>query len=177
MKTAPAAKGGYLYERPWYVIIGPPGRGKTTAIQNSGLDFPLVAGRVSGRGRNAQLRLVDRRAGGAHRHRRPLHDAGQRCRRRQGGLGAVPRPARRERPRQPLNGVIVAFGVDLLSRLDPGRAADDALAVRRRVSELRAEAWAEAAGLLPRHARSTSSSASPNSSTTSTERPASRSGA
>ncbi len=32
-----------LYELPWYVIIGPPGSGKTTALMNSGLDFPLAA--------------------------------------------------------------------------------------------------------------------------------------
>ena len=33
-------KGG-LYDLPWYVIIGPPGSGKTTALVNSGLHFPL----------------------------------------------------------------------------------------------------------------------------------------
>src|SRR5215813_7671452 len=31
----------YLYELPWYVIIGPPGSGKTTLLSNSGLRFPL----------------------------------------------------------------------------------------------------------------------------------------
>ena len=39
-----AASGGerdYLYSRPWYVIIGPPGSGKTTALLNSGLRFPF----------------------------------------------------------------------------------------------------------------------------------------
>jgi len=34
---------GYLYEQPWYVIIGPPGAGKTTALLNAGLRFPLAA--------------------------------------------------------------------------------------------------------------------------------------
>jgi type VI secretion system protein ImpL len=34
---------GYLYEQPWYVIVGPPGAGKTTALLNSGLKFPLAA--------------------------------------------------------------------------------------------------------------------------------------
>ncbi|MBV8455192.1 MAG: type VI secretion system membrane subunit TssM, partial [Acetobacteraceae bacterium] len=33
---------GWLYEQPWYVVIGPPGAGKTTALLNSGLRFPLA---------------------------------------------------------------------------------------------------------------------------------------
>ena len=33
---------------PWYVIIGPPGAGKTTALKQSGLDFPLEDGRGAG---------------------------------------------------------------------------------------------------------------------------------
>ena len=32
----------FLYELPWYVVIGPPGAGKTTALVNSGLRFPLA---------------------------------------------------------------------------------------------------------------------------------------
>ena len=30
----------YLYDMPWYIIIGPPGSGKTTALVNSEIKFP-----------------------------------------------------------------------------------------------------------------------------------------
>jgi type VI secretion system protein ImpL len=42
-------RGGHsLYDLPWYVIIGAPGTGKTTALVNSGLKFPVE--QRSGRG-------------------------------------------------------------------------------------------------------------------------------
>lgn len=31
----------YIYQKPWFVVIGAPGVGKTTAILNSGLSFPI----------------------------------------------------------------------------------------------------------------------------------------
>lgn len=34
----------YLYELPWYIFIGPPGAGKTEALKNCGLEFPLRKG-------------------------------------------------------------------------------------------------------------------------------------
>ncbi|MCA3804701.1 MAG: type VI secretion system membrane subunit TssM, partial [Burkholderia sp.] len=42
----------YLYQLPWYVFIGAPGSGKTTALVNSGLSFPLAEqfGRAAIRG-------------------------------------------------------------------------------------------------------------------------------
>ena len=39
LKKQPKQKS--LYQLPWYIIIGPPGTGKTTAIRNSDLTFPL----------------------------------------------------------------------------------------------------------------------------------------
>ena len=41
-KTARKKGGAGIYDLPWYVIIGPPGCGKTTALINSGLNFPLA---------------------------------------------------------------------------------------------------------------------------------------
>jgi type VI secretion system protein ImpL len=42
LKSSKLGKSGAeaLYALPWYVIIGPPGSGKTTALRNSGLQFP-----------------------------------------------------------------------------------------------------------------------------------------
>ena len=136
MKAAGGGKGGYLYERPWYVLIGPPGAGKTTAIRNSGLKFPLAEGRVSGVGgtRNCdwwiaeQAVLIDT----AGRYTTQDSDATS----DKAGWERFLDLLRRERPQQPLNGVVVAFGADMLSRLDPAGREQHAQAVRRRVREL-----------------------------------------
>jgi len=136
MKAAGGGKGGHLYERPWYVIIGPPGSGKTTAIRNSGLDFPLAEGKVQGVGgtRNCdwwiseQAVLIDT----AGRYTTQDSDAAT----DKAGWERFLDLLRKERPRQPLNGVIVAFGVDMLSRLDAPSREQHAKAVRRRIREL-----------------------------------------
>jgi type VI secretion system protein ImpL len=136
LKAAGGGKGGFLYERPWYVIIGPPGSGKTTAIQNSGLDFPLAAGRVAGVGgtRNCdwwiaeQAVLIDT----AGRYTTQDSDAGA----DRAGWERFLDLLRKQRPKQPLNGVVVAFGADMISRLDAGAREEHAQAVRRRIREL-----------------------------------------
>src|SRR5690606_1924936 len=37
-----------LAELPWYIIIGPPGSGKSTALQASGLEFPKMGQGLNG---------------------------------------------------------------------------------------------------------------------------------
>jgi type VI secretion system protein ImpL len=136
LKAAGGGKGGFLYERPWYVIIGPPGSGKTTAIQNSGLDFPLAAGRVAGVGgtRNCdwwiaeQAVLIDT----AGRYTTQDSDAGA----DKAGWERFLDLLRTQRPKQPLNGVVVAFGADMISRLDATTREQHAQAVRGRIREL-----------------------------------------
>lgn len=41
LQRAFGSKGDYIYDKPWFVVIGAPGVGKTTAILNSGLTFPI----------------------------------------------------------------------------------------------------------------------------------------
>ena len=88
-----SGKQNFLYDLPWYVIIGPPGAGKTTALVNSGLNSrsPAQDGAACRRRRrHALLRLVVHRGGRADRHRRPLHHAGFRRRGRQEELARLP---------------------------------------------------------------------------------------
>ncbi len=129
-----------LLERPWYAIIGPPGAGKTTALLNAGLRFPL-AGRVgeAAVGGEGGTRLCD----WWFTERAVLIDTAGRYT-TQDSDAAVDRAGweafldllRRTRPRQGLNGVIVAVPLpDLVSA--EARAAH-AAAVRARLDELEA---------------------------------------
>lgn len=49
LKTSKLGRGA-LYAMPWFVMIGPPGSGKTTAITESGLNFPFMKGPNQKRG-------------------------------------------------------------------------------------------------------------------------------
>jgi type VI secretion system protein ImpL len=139
MKAAGGNKGGYLYERPWYVLIGPPGSGKTTAIRNSGLDFPLAEGRVSGVGgtRNCDWWIAEQAVMIDTAGRYTTQDSDTAS--DKAGWERFLELLRRERPRQPLNGVVVAFGADMLSQLDAAEREQHAQTVRRRVRELEAK--------------------------------------
>lgn len=136
MKAAGAGGGAYLYERPWYVLIGPPGSGKTTAIRNSGLKFPLAEGRVSGVGgtRNCDWWIAEQAVLIDTAGRYTTQDSDAQA--DKAGWERFLDLLRRERPQQPLNGVVVAFGADMLTRLDAAGREQHAQAVRKRVREL-----------------------------------------
>ncbi|TMV11366.1 type VI secretion system membrane subunit TssM [Arenibacterium halophilum] len=130
-----------LRELPWYVIIGPPGAGKTTAIVNSGLQFPLAdklgkaaVGGVGGT-RNCdwwftnEAVLIDT----AGRYTTQESDAETDNAAWIGFLGLL----KKYRKRQPINGAVVAISLSDLSLQDEMTQKAHAQAVRRRLNELR----------------------------------------
>lgn len=136
LKEAAADKRDYLYSRPWYVIIGPPGAGKTTALLNSGLRFPFSETALKGVGgtRNLDFWFADEAAivDTAGRYTTQDSDAIADSRAWQSFLGLL----RRHRPLQPINGILVAIGLDELMRADRIKLDAHAAAVRRRLAEL-----------------------------------------
>jgi type VI secretion system protein ImpL len=139
MRTANGKKRrDYLYSRPWYMIIGPPGAGKTTALLNSGLRFPLEGDALRGVGgtRNVDFLFADEAilVDTAGRYTSQDSDASADAKGWTGFLSLL----RKHRPLQPINGVIVAIGVDEIMRGDRMSIDRHAASVRRRLAELRA---------------------------------------
>ncbi|WP_334184944.1 type VI secretion system membrane subunit TssM [Novosphingobium sp.] len=137
LKGASGKRRDYLYTRPWYVIIGPPGAGKTTALLNSGLRFPFSDSAVKGVGgtRNLDFWFADEAVMVDTAGRYTTQDSEYQVDRR--GWISILALLRRHRPRQPINGIIVAIGVDELLAADCARIDTHAAAVRRRLTELR----------------------------------------
>ena len=137
LKTSSGDRRDYLYSRPWYVIIGPPGAGKTTALLNSGLRFPFAESALQGVGgtRNLDFWFADEAVlvDTAGRYTTQDSDAAVDRDAWKAFLGLL----RKNRPLQPINGIMVAISVDELLRADRAQIDLHAAAVRRRLSELR----------------------------------------
>lgn len=137
LRAASGNKRDYLYNRPWYVIIGPPGAGKTTALLHSGLRFPFTDQAVKGVGgtRNLDFWFADEAVlvDTAGRYTTQDSDAAVDA----AGWTSFLSLLKKSRPAQPINGIIVAIGVDLLVGSDCSAIDAHASAVRRRLVELR----------------------------------------
>lgn len=130
----------FIYELPWYVIIGPPGAGKTTALQNAGLDFPVAqslgAGPVRGIGGTRTIEwwftdqavLIDT----AGRYTTQDSDAVVDGKAWIGLLDLL----KRHRPRQPVTGIIIAISVTDLIGADEAAALAHGRAIRQRLNEV-----------------------------------------
>jgi len=122
-----------LYALPWYMMIGPPAAGKTTAIRNSGLEFPFGADReIQGVGgtRNcdwwftSSAILLDT----AGRYMTEEDDKEEWL--------AFLDILKKHRRRQPINGVIIAVSVADLLNASSDEVDMHAKNVRKRIDEL-----------------------------------------
>ena len=126
-----------LYDLPWYVLIGPPGAGKTTALVHSGLEFPgSDPESVTGFGgtRNCDFWfardavLIDT-AG-----RYTTHDSDAQADR--ASWSAFLNQLKGARPDQPINGVILALSCSDLITAGEHALKAHAETIRARLSEV-----------------------------------------
>jgi type VI secretion system protein ImpL len=129
-----------LYSLPWYIIIGPPGAGKTTVLVNSGLNFPLAQkfGKEALRGvggtRNCDWWFTDEAILLDTAGRYTTQDSNARA--DAAGWGAFLSLLRKYRGRQPINGVIVAISASDLMTLDQREREQHVVAIRERLDEI-----------------------------------------
>ena len=130
----------FLYEIPWYIVIGPPGAGKTTALVNSGLKFPLAgsgqAQPVAGVGgtRNCDWWFTDEAVLIDTAGRYTTQDSNAQSDKK--SWLAFLSLLKKHRTRQPINGVILAISLaDLMAHA--GQEPDaHVIEIRSRLQEI-----------------------------------------
>ncbi len=130
----------YIYQLPWYIIIGAPGAGKTTALLNSGLQFPLAerlgpeAIRGVGGTRNCDWWFTDDAVLLDTAGRYTTQDSDKEMDRAawSGFLALL----KRQRGRRPINGVLVAVSLPDLLRQTASERERHARDIRQRLQEL-----------------------------------------
>jgi type VI secretion system protein ImpL len=136
LKGSKLARGGSdaLAVLPWYMIIGPPGAGKSTALRASGLKFPYLTSRGGVRGvggtRNCDWWLTNEAVilDTAGRYATEDEDHEEWC--------SFLDTLRRTRARKPVNGLLVAVSVADLAAADEEGAAELGHRMRERVDEV-----------------------------------------
>lgn len=129
-----------LYELPWYIIIGPPGSGKTTALVNSGLNFPLAqkfgkdALRGVGGTRNCDWWFTDEAILLDTAGRYTTQDSNENA--DSAGWTSFLQLLKKYRSSQPINGVMVAISASDLLTLNEREREKHVVAIRERLEEL-----------------------------------------
>ena len=146
LKKSPSGKRGLfgrgqlLYELPWYIFVGAPGSGKTTALLNAGLNFPLAEklGNASVKGvggtRNCDWWFTDDAVliDTAGRYTTQESDSQADAAAWDGFLALL----RKSRPRRPINGVLLTVNIQDLLQQTPAERKDHASKLRARMQEL-----------------------------------------
>jgi type VI secretion system protein ImpL len=137
LKTSKLGQAGSsaLYSLPWYVIVGPPGAGKTTALKHSGLVFPFLdpnGGGVRGVGgtRNCDWWFTNEGilldTAGRYAVEQDDHEEWLSF------LGFL----KKYRPRKPINGVVIAISVTDLMQANEEQIETHARTLRSRIDEV-----------------------------------------
>ena len=134
-------KNRHLYALPWFLLVGGPGSGKTAALRQSGLQFPLEhttghPGRGVGATRFCDCWLANEAVF--------IDTAGRYCAAGDAAGDADPGEwrgllglLRKHRPRAPVNGVVLFVSVEELMQPDADMRAAHARLLRERLSDIR----------------------------------------